>query len=116
MPLSQKRLNEMRRANPANPHQPAMPVSQAKIAASAQAPAPANQGSLEKDALPYERKWGMVIDLDRCTGSKACEAACYAENNIPTVGPEQAFKGRAHQWIRVERYWEGEYPNVKARF
>ena len=23
---------------------------------------------------------------------------------------------RAINWIRIERYWEGEYPNVKARF
>lgn len=62
------------------------------------------------------RKWGMVIDLDRCTGCHACEAACDAENNVPVVGPQQCHKGHAHQWIRVERYWEGEYPNVKARF
>jgi len=73
-------------------------------------------GALEKQATPYERKWAMVIDLDRCTGCHACEAACYAENNIPTVGPQEAHHGRAHQWIRVERYWEGAYPNVKARF
>ena len=24
--------------------------------------------------------------------------------------------GRTHQWIRVERYWEGEFPNIRARF
>lgn len=58
----------------------------------------------------------MVIDLDRCTGCHGCEAACYAENNIPVTGPQQCHKGHAHQWIRVERYWEGSYPNVKARF
>lgn len=60
--------------------------------------------------------WGMVIDLDRCTGCEACVIACQAENNLPTVGEEQAAKGRAFRWIRVERYWEGEYPNIKARF
>ena len=58
----------------------------------------------------------MVIDLDRCTGCHACETACYAENNIPVVGEQQVYQGRLHQWIRVERYWEGTYPNVKARF
>lgn len=73
-------------------------------------------GPLERQATPYERKWAMVIDLDRCTGCHACEAACYAENNIPTVGPEESHHGRAHQWIRVERYWEGAYPGVRARF
>src|SRR5580765_6475351 len=61
-------------------------------------------------------QWGMTIDLDRCTGCEACLVACHAENNLPNVGETAAAKGRAHHWIRVERYWEGEFPNVKARF
>jgi Fe-S-cluster-containing dehydrogenase component len=83
------------------------------------------EGPLEDKASPYNlteennritRKWGMVIDLDRCTGCHACETACYAENNIPVVGPQQWHEGRGHTWMRVERYWEGTYPNTKARF
>jgi len=58
----------------------------------------------------------MVIDLDRCTGCEACVVACRVENNIPTVGPEEAAKGRSINWIRVERYFEGEFPDVKAKF
>jgi Fe-S-cluster-containing dehydrogenase component len=61
-------------------------------------------------------RWGMVIDLDRCTGCEACVAACHAENNIATVGAEQAAMGRTMHWIHVERYWEGEFPNVRAGF
>lgn len=61
-------------------------------------------------------KWAMVIDLDRCTGCEACVVACHAENNIATAGPEQAARGRAKHWIRVERYWEGEFPNARVRF
>ena len=58
----------------------------------------------------------MVIDLDRCTGCEACVVACHAENNIQTVGEKQAATGRAQHWIRVERYYEGEFPNVKVKF
>lgn len=61
-------------------------------------------------------RWGMAVDLDRCTGCEACVVACRAENNIPTVGEEQAQKGRAIHWIRVERYYEGEFPDVRVRF
>ncbi|MAP40062.1 MAG: 4Fe-4S ferredoxin [Dehalococcoidia bacterium] len=60
--------------------------------------------------------WGMVIDLDKCTGCQACVVACQSENNIP-INDEGLFnQRRAIEWIRIERYWEGEFPEVKARF
>jgi molybdopterin-containing oxidoreductase family iron-sulfur binding subunit len=58
----------------------------------------------------------MAIDLDKCTGCAACVAACHAENNVPIVGEEEVVRGRGQHWIRIERYWEGEYPNIRARF
>jgi Fe-S-cluster-containing dehydrogenase component len=61
-------------------------------------------------------KWAMVVDLDRCTGCEACVVACHAENNIPTADEKQASVGRAKHWIRVERYWEGEFPNARVRY
>lgn len=60
--------------------------------------------------------WGMIVDLDRCTGCQACVVACQAENNIPINEEEHFNQRRAIQWIRVERYWEGEFPDVRARF
>ena len=57
-------------------------------------------------------KWGMVIDRDICTGCQACVAACAMENNISFVGEEDAGYGRTQHWIRIERFWEGEYPEV----
>ena len=63
-----------------------------------------------------DRKWGMVVDIDRCTGCQACVIACQTENNI-LLSTEDIFQQkRAMTWIRIERYWEGEYPDVKARF
>ena len=64
--------------------------------------------------MPY--RWGMAVDLDRCTGCEACVTACHAENNIPTAGADQASRGRAMHWLRVERYWEGEFPEVELKF
>ena len=56
------------------------------------------------------------MDVDRCTGCQACVVACQSENNIPINEEEHFNQRRAIQWIRIERYWEGEFPNVKARF
>lgn len=63
-----------------------------------------------------ERHWIMVVDLDRCTGCQACVVACHAENNLQIVGEKEAGYGRWGHWIIIQRYWEGEYPNVKVRF
>lgn len=67
----------------------------------------------ESNQKPH--RWGMAIDLDSCTGCQACVAACHAENNLPLSDPESAAKGRAFHWIRVDRYYEGEFPNVRVR-
>ena len=63
-----------------------------------------------------DHKWGMVVDVDRCIGCQACVVACQSENNIPLNEEDHFNQRRAMAWIRVERYWEGEFPNVKARF
>lgn len=61
-------------------------------------------------------RWGMVIDLDKCTGCQTCTVACRAENNVPFAGPEETGLGRAMFWHQVLSAIEGEYPHVRLRF
>lgn len=60
--------------------------------------------------------WGMVIDLDRCTGCQACVMACKAENNVPAVGPKEASSGRTISWMQVLTETEEEHPGGKIQF
>ena len=64
----------------------------------------------------FDYAWTMSVDLDRCTGCGACVTACQAENNTPIVGEEALAAGRQMQWMRIERYWDGEYPNARLHF
>lgn len=61
-------------------------------------------------------RWGMVIDLDKCTACQACVIACKAENNIPFSTPEEAEKNRIISWMTILPVIEGEYPRLRARF
>jgi Fe-S-cluster-containing dehydrogenase component len=61
-------------------------------------------------------RWGMVIDLDQCTGCQACVLACKAENNIPPCDPDQARLGREISWMEVMVSVEEEYPHPKIRY
>lgn len=54
----------------------------------------------------HQRKWIMVIDLQKCVGCKACTVSCIAENNLP---PGVVYRPVVQEEI-------GEFPNVRLRF
>ncbi|MEW6375022.1 MAG: 4Fe-4S dicluster domain-containing protein [Thermodesulfobacteriota bacterium] len=52
------------------------------------------------------KKYGMVIDLKRCFGCRACAAACKTENAVQS----------GNYWLFVLEYEQGKYPNVRRNF
>jgi len=62
------------------------------------------------------KKFGMVIDLDKCTGCGACMVACMAENNVP-FREDETDKLLGLHWMRVYRLTNGQpFPQAEECF
>lgn len=61
-------------------------------------------------------RYGMAIDLDRCTGCGACMIACAVENNVPPANAE-ATPRTGITWMRVYQISNGApFPESRAAF
>lgn len=61
-------------------------------------------------------RWGMVIDLDRCTACQACTVACQTENNSPYATAQENAKGVTMAWTEVLTESSGKYPEPHQKF
>ena len=93
-------------------HELARSVSRAAPALPPQEPLPTMYPPVQHP----EHRWGLAIDLDRCTGCGACTAACYVENNLPIVGAEDIQRGRSMSWLRIQAFVDEKPEGPEASF
>jgi len=64
----------------------------------------------------HGNKFGMVIDLDKCTGCGTCMVACAAENNV-TVRGDESDKERSITWMQLYKITNGrEFPDTEVSY
>src|SRR4030042_5179573 len=72
---------------------------------------------MSKEVIALKKvRYGMAIDLDRCTGCGACVIACAVENNPPPM-PAEADDRKGVTWIRVYKVTNGSsFPESRAAY
>lgn len=61
-----------------------------------------------REPIPWQQtadghtpRWGMAIDLDKCTACGGCVTSCKTENNVPMAGPKPEAEGTAISWMSL---------------
>lgn len=58
-------------------------------------------------------RFGMVINLDQCTGCATCMVACAAENNL-SVRPDESDRERSIAWMQLYKIDNGKpFPDME---
>jgi Fe-S-cluster-containing dehydrogenase component len=69
-----------------------------------------------KEKQAHGKKYGMVIDLDKCTGCGTCMIACASENNL-SVRPDESDKQRSVTWMRLYKITNGKrFPQTEVSY
>ena len=76
--------------------------------------AEANHQTLYPEAKFDGYHWGLVVDLNKCTGCNNCIVACTSENNVAVVGKEEVKNRRIMHWMRIDRYFQEEPENPRV--
>ena len=65
-----------------------------------------------------KRKWGMAVDLDKCTGCGKCSIACNQENNMPIFEDDSDVPKRVAflELMKVTNDRDAKFPDVKTAY
>ncbi|MGZ6143685.1 MAG: 4Fe-4S dicluster domain-containing protein [Myxococcales bacterium] len=77
--------------------------------------APPRREPLQPGTSGRPVRWGLVIDLDKCSGCGACMTSCREENNVAVAGPDGAAKDRGIFWMDMLRVTEGTFPDFREQ-
>ena len=74
---------------------------------------------MEKHAAEHNSavvRYGMAIDVDKCTGCGNCAVACHMENNVP-FRVDESDKLRNIAWMRIYKINNGAaYPHTRTAY